>query len=69
MNLTIVNHKSVPSEIEVKFNTYYGENLELKWKEQNGAQLLKETSNLYKIVSLVQPDQTIVYEWTEDYRP
>ena len=69
MNLTIINHKSTSSEIEVKINSYYGGNLKLTWGKANGVQLTKESTNLYKIVSKVEPDQTVVYKWTEEYQP
>ena len=37
MNLTINNHKDEEVEIMVIYNTYYGDNLEIKWNENNVA--------------------------------
>jgi hypothetical protein len=46
MNLTITNHKPVPANILVKFNTYYGNNLSIKWDPANPvAGLSKYTAN------------------------
>lgn len=68
MNMTIVNHKDTAAEIEVVLNSYYGDNLFITWKT-NGVQLEKQHSNEYKFRKVLQPDETFVAQWNEDYRP
>lgn len=68
MNLTITNHKEIPAEVEVIFNQYYGDNLKIKWNN-DGVELLKESSNTYKWKRVIQPDEKFVVSWNEDYYP
>lgn len=69
MNLTITNHKTVPARILVKFNTYYGNNLSIKWDPANPvAALSKYTANEYRLEQTLKPDEKVVYKWTEDYQ-
>jgi hypothetical protein len=45
MMLTIRNHKRVPSTIQVKYNTYYGDNFVLTWDNSNSVGFEKLTAN------------------------
>lgn len=69
MNLTIVNHKDTPVQVQVKYTTYYGDNLSVKWEQSNGVTLEKVSASQYKFVQLLSPDVKISYKWTEDYQP
>lgn len=69
MNLTIVNHKDTASDIEVELNNYYGSNLKLSWSPNSNGLLEQVSANKYRMVGLVQPDQTVVYSWVESYTP
>ena len=69
MNLTIVNHKDTPVEVEVKYNTYYGNNLSVKWESSNSVTLEKVSASQYKLVQVFAPDVKLSYKWTEDYQP
>jgi len=68
MNLTITNHKPVPATVRINFNTYYGDNLSVKWDSANSATLDKITASQYRIEQVLKPDQKVVYKWTEDYQ-
>lgn len=69
MNLTIVNHKDTPVEIEVKYLTSYGSNLSVEWLQSNSVTLQKVSAGEYKFVQLLSPDVKLSYKWTEDYQP
>lgn len=43
--LTIINHKDIAAEIEVVYNTYYGDNLSVKWEDSNSAKPDKISSS------------------------
>lgn len=64
MNLTITNHKPVNAEVQVKYNTYYGDNLSIKWDPSNAAQLQKISANEFRITQILKPDQKVTYKWT-----
>jgi hypothetical protein len=63
MKLTIRNHKKVPAKIQVKYTSYYGSNLVLSWDSSNSAGFEQISSNEYRVIQVVQPDQTIIYQW------
>ena len=69
MNLTVVNHKDTPAEVEVKFTTYYGDNLSAKWNSANPVQLEKISASEYHVTQVLKPDEKVSYLWTEDYQP
>ena len=64
MKLTVTNHKDVPAEVEVKFSTYYGDNLSIKWAASNPAKLAKQSASEYTITQILNPDEKAVYSWT-----
>ena len=68
MNLTIKNHRDTKAEIEVIFNNYYGDNLEIDWNT-NEVDLESRTSNEKRFTKKFKPDETFAFEWKESYSP
>ena len=50
-------------------NSYYGDNLLIEWDGSNSASLEQVTAFKYRVVGVVPADSTVVYKWTESYRP
>ena len=57
MNLTVNNHKDEEVEIVVIYTTYYGDNLEIKWNENNVAKLEKLNNSKYRIIMKLKADE------------
>ena len=57
MNLTVNNHKDEEVEIVVIYTTYYGDNLEIKWNENNVAKLEKLNNSKYRVIMKLKADE------------
>lgn len=68
MNITITNHKDIPTEVEVKISKYQGDNLSFKWDSANAAPLQQVSATELKVVQVLKANEKVTYKWTEDYQ-
>lgn len=63
LNLTIANHKDIPTEIVVVVHNYRGDNVNFSWKTQ-GLTIEKKSANTIKIKRIFGANQKISYLWS-----
>lgn len=56
-------------EIVVIYNTYYGDNLGIRWNESNKAKLEKMNANKYRVTMKLKADEEVALKWNERYSP
>ena len=62
MNMTIKNHKDVPTEVVVIMSNYHGDELTIDW-EENNVELVKRTSEEFHFQKVLEPNEIWVSEW------
>lgn len=62
LNLTIANHKDIPTEIVVTLNSYYGSNVVIRWDNKD-TPLQKINANKYQFGKLFKANEVVTWLW------
>lgn len=64
MNLTIKNHKEEEVEMVVRYENYYGDNMNIKWNDSNVESLEKLSARKYRVILHLKPNKEVTLKWS-----